>query len=58
MSCNTGLGFYQDDIALMLRAAQYLESYNIPFLARFLTFEDEMREEVDQGVEGDQGLLV
>src|SRR5262245_36485407 len=56
--CNTGLGFYQDNTALMERAAHYLESYNLPFLARFLTFEDKMREEVDQGVEGDQGLLV
>jgi hypothetical protein len=56
--CNTGLGFYQDDTALMERAAQYLESYSLPFLARFLPFEDAMREEVDQGGEGDQGLLV
>ena len=52
------VAIYQDDTALMRRAAQYLESYSLPFLARFLTFEDKMREEVDQGGEGDQGLLV
>ena len=56
--CNKGLGYYQDDAALMLRAAQYLDSYIIPFLAQFLPFKDDMREEVDQEVEGAQGLLV
>ena len=56
--CNKGLGFYQDDTVLMLRAAQYLESYILPFLARFLLFKDAMREEVDQEIEGGQGLFV
>jgi hypothetical protein len=41
----------------MERAAKYLESYNIPFLARFLPFKDDMREAVDQGGEGDQVLV-
>ena len=40
-----GLGFYQDDTALMLRAAEYLESYSLPFLVWFLPFGDEMMEE-------------
>jgi hypothetical protein len=57
MSCNTGLGFYQDDTELMERAAHYLESHSIPFLARFLPFKDELGE-VDQGLEGDQRLLM
>jgi hypothetical protein len=35
-----------------------LESYIIPFLARFLPFEAEIREEMDKGVEGDQGVLL
>jgi hypothetical protein len=54
--CNTGLGFYQDNTALMRRAAKYLESYSIPFLARFLPFKDETGE-VDQEGEGDQVLV-
>ena len=56
-SCNKGLGNAQDDTKLMLRAAKYLESYILPFLARFLPFKDETGE-VDQGGEGDPGLLV
>lgn len=43
--CNRGIGFYQDDTALMLRAAQYLESYILPFLALYLPFGDEIIEE-------------
>jgi hypothetical protein len=57
-SCNKGLGFYQDDTELMERAATYLESYILPFLARFLPFEAEMSEEVDQGGRGRSGSLL
>ena len=44
-SCNMGLGFSQDDVSFMRRAAEYLETYTIPFLARYLPFGDEMVEE-------------
>jgi len=40
-----GLGFSQDDVSFMRRAAEYLETYTIPFLARYLPFGDEMVEE-------------
>jgi hypothetical protein len=43
--CNLALGCFNDDIAVIERATQYVEGFAIPFLAQYLPL-DAMLEEL------------